>query len=140
MLETDILNTILNDVLNNDINSIKKISLINRYWRKYLSNLSKTDVIEDKLDIINKYINSPNHGMYEAAKKGHMDIVKLMIEKGATLRNAGLRGAAKGGHIDVVKYLIEKGANDLNNGLFYAAKGGHIDIVEFLQNKIKENV
>jgi len=40
--------------------------------------------------------------MTSAAYGGHMDIVKLMIEKGATDFNQAMRLAAEGGHMDIV--------------------------------------
>jgi len=44
----------------------------------------------------------------EACEGGNIEIVKLMIEKGATDWNWGLYGACKGGNIEIVKLMIEK--------------------------------
>ncbi|HYD33507.1 MAG TPA: ankyrin repeat domain-containing protein [Methylophilaceae bacterium] len=53
-----------------------------------------------------------------AADKGHLEIVKLLVEKGAELDYAhpvnkmtALHMAAYSGHDEVVKYLLSKGAN-----------------------------
>jgi ankyrin repeat protein len=46
-----------------------------------------------------------------------MDIVKLLLEKGADVNPQGeysdtpLRSACFGGHIDIIKLLLEKGAD-----------------------------
>jgi len=55
-----------------------------------------------------------------ACEGGHLDIVTLMIEKGAESNinwNSGLYDACKGGHLNIVKLMIEKGANNWNKGL-----------------------
>ena len=51
-----------------------------------------------------------NGGLYWACENGYIDIVKLMIEKGAKDWNGGLWRACYGGHMDIVKLMIEKGA------------------------------
>ncbi len=53
-----------------------------------------------------------NDGLYYACEGGHMDIVELMIERGATNWNDGLHNACCGGHIDIAKLMIEKGATE----------------------------
>jgi ankyrin repeat protein len=54
-----------------------------------------------------------------ACQNGHINIIKLLINKGIdiNIKNndglAGLYSACKNGHIDIVKLLIDKGA-DIN--------------------------
>ena len=43
-----------------------------------------------------------NWGMAEAAFLGYLDIVRLMLFRGANNYNTGLTSAASGGHIDIV--------------------------------------
>jgi hypothetical protein len=77
-------------------------------------------------------------GLFGACKGGHLDIVKLMISKGANDWNYGLRGACRGGHLDIVKLMISKGSEGLlnwNDGLYYACIGGHLDIVKIMISK-----
>jgi ankyrin repeat protein len=82
-----------------------------------------------------------------AAKDGHIDIVKLLIDKGADVNAKSSNGwtalmlASETGYIDIAKLLIDKGA-DVNakssNGwtaLMLASKAGHIDIVKLLIDK-----
>ena len=47
-----------------------------------------------------------------ACEGGNINIVHLMIEKGADYWNWGLRGAYKGGNINIVHLMIEKGADN----------------------------
>ncbi|ETS77277.1 hypothetical protein PFICI_11151 [Pestalotiopsis fici W106-1] len=84
----------------------------------------------------------------EASAKGHLDIVKLMVEKGANVERDNefvaftpLSSAAKFGHLDIVKFLVEKGADPnchdyaFHTPLFLAAEHGHFRIVKFLVEK-----
>jgi Ankyrin repeats (3 copies) len=73
--------------------------------------------------------------MARAAKGGHMEIVKLMMEKGVTYFDTAMAYAAKGGHMEIVKLMIEKGATDFNQAIADAAYGGHIEIVKFMIEK-----
>jgi ankyrin repeat protein len=76
-----------------------------------------------------------------------MDIVKLLLEKGADVNPQGedsdtpLCSACSGGHMDIVKLLLEKGADVnpqgeySNTPLRSACYGGHMDIVKLLLEK-----
>jgi len=79
-----------------------------------------------------------------AAAEGHLDIVRLLIGKGAGIDQCGLRygtalsAAASGGHLDVVRCLLKKGASVHIKGgrygypLHAAAWGGNPDVVRCL--------
>lgn len=76
--------------------------------------------------------------LHFAAEKGHLDIVTLLIDKGANINSRDsnnctpLHIAAKYGRFCVVKYLINKGAGDQEGALHYSALSGHRAIVSFL--------
>ncbi|KAI5849386.1 ankyrin repeat-containing domain protein [Morchella snyderi] len=82
--------------------------------------------------------------LYAIVKGGHVDMAKLLLEKGADVDamsdygQTALHAAAGGGHVDMAKLLLEKGANvhARNSGgrtaVYAAAKGGHVDMVELL--------
>jgi len=72
-----------------------------------------------------------------AALGGNMEIVKLMIEKGATDFNFCMYGAARFGHMDILKLMIEKGTPNYSWALNRASYGGHTEIVEYLKKLIK---
>jgi ankyrin repeat protein len=76
-----------------------------------------------------------NMAMYYAARGGNMEIVKLMIEKGATDFDWGMKNAANGGNMEIVKLMIEKGATDFDWGMYYASEGGHMEIVKLMIEK-----
>ncbi len=81
-----------------------------------------------------------------AARKGHLDAVRVLLRYGA---NPDIRGydwygltalmwAAREGHLDIVKEMVEHGATiDLENqsgqtALYQAAKSGHLDVAKYL--------
>ena len=73
-----------------------------------------------------------------ASEKGHLDIVKYLVEKGANIHadsEYALREASEAGHLPVVKYLLEQGA-DIHAyddySLIYATYAGHVDVVKYL--------
>ncbi|GJQ70821.1 hypothetical protein Trydic_g748 [Trypoxylus dichotomus] len=58
--------------------------------------------------------------IHEACNHGYIEIVKLLVEKGATINDRGgikcdgvtpLHDAAANGHLEIVEYLIDKGAS-----------------------------
>ena len=73
-----------------------------------------------------------------AARNGHIEIVKYLIENGADA-NTALIEAAREGHIEIAKHLIENGA-DINavdvlgrTALELATKRGHTETVKLLE-------
>ena len=82
--------------------------------------------------------------LFEAAKNGHIDTVRLLLEKGAKPNipdeygDSPLKAAAGKGHKEVVQMLLDIGADpNISNRrgvtpLHTASRGGHIDIVQML--------
>ena len=102
----------------------------------YYNALEKASMIHD-MQLIDLFINKNyiRYGLLGAATGGHLDIVKLMLEKGANDYNGAFRGAVQYGHIDVVKLMLEKGANNYKYAISRAAEGGYIDIVKLMLEK-----
>ncbi|PFD27833.1 hypothetical protein CN285_30200 [Bacillus cereus] len=85
--------------------------------------------------------------LHVAAKKGHLEMVEYLINKGididvrgGTFDASALNLAAGAGHLEIVKYLIEAGTElDVSlakrNPLFGAIYGGHKEVAEFLIEK-----
>ena len=79
-----------------------------------------------------------------ALKKGHLDIVRFLVEARADKDQAPHSGetplfiAAQEGHLDMVRFLFEAGSEKdrpKNRGampLLIAAQKGHLDVVRFL--------
>ena len=55
--------------------------------------------------------------MYTASEKGHVDVVRMLLEQGADINKARDIGAtplyiaSQKGHVDVVRMLLEQGAD-----------------------------
>ena len=73
--------------------------------------------------------------MCVATREGHMDLVKVMSDKGATDVNWSLRMAAHSGHLNIVKFMLDLGATHIDEATCTAVTHKHIDIVEFLSEK-----
>ncbi len=111
----------------------KKISTIeNDDWNWGLCGACRGGHMDIVKLMIERGATDWNYGLYGACKGGHMNMVELMIERGATDWNNGLYGACRGGHMNMVELMIERGATDWNDGVYYACKGGHMDIVELM--------
>ena len=136
------------------------------------SELLKNAVKEEEIDlvkyalnngaIVNQYNNAP---LQQAAARGNLDIMKLLIERGADPTNyilqhscnsetvkflikqgadihqnngAALTIAAANGKLNVVQYLIENGINVKTEGkyaLLMAISKKHLDVVKYLLEK-----
>lgn len=86
----------------------------------------------------------PGYNLIQAADRGHLPVVKMLVESGAPLEATTLEGvtplmyAAQQGDLEMVQYLVEKGA-DVNarpyNGispLIGAARSGNYEIARYL--------
>ncbi|WP_175888216.1 ankyrin repeat domain-containing protein [Burkholderia contaminans] len=79
-----------------------------------------------------------NFALMAACTKGHLQVVKYLIDQGANIHardDYALRNASHDGHFGIVKYLVEKGA-DIHANEDWALRGasgnGHLEIVKYL--------
>ncbi len=82
--------------------------------------------------------------LHMASRRGHLDIVKYLVEQGVNINNIGgvgecnsLKESAIGGHLEILKYLIEKGgkldiSTAVRNPIFGAIYNGHLEVVKYL--------
>lgn len=71
----------------------------------------------------------------EACYSGNLDLVQLIISYGANNWNDGLAKACLGCHLEIIKFMLLKGASvnwlNKNISLYYICKNNDVDIVEF---------
>ena len=89
------------------------------------------------------------YALRPAARNGHLEIVKYLVENGADMESQNdptsatggedaVLMAARNGHLAVVQYLVEKGADpDVHTfmkktPLIWAAQFGHLEVVKYL--------
>ena len=95
---------------------------------------------EKYMKILKLMVDNPtnyNKIMETAAYYGHIEIVKLMLEKGAKNYDSAMSYAASSGHIEIVKLMLEKGAKNYDSAIKTAAMYEHTEIVKFLQEHQK---
>jgi ankyrin repeat protein len=79
-----------------------------------------------------------NDGMQYAAEGGHTDIVRLLIENGATDFKSVVIAAAENGHIAIIKLFKEWNViDDMHVVLFSASRYGHTDVVMLCKEYLK---
>jgi hypothetical protein len=95
---------------------------------------------------VNLATNDGGTPLFIAAQKGHLGVVKWLVEEGkANVKFAMSDGytplfiAARKGHLGVVKWLVEEGKANVNlatnegaTPLFIAAQEGHLRLVKYL--------
>lgn len=74
-------------------------------------------------------------GLREACSGGNVEIVSLMIKKGARNLNCGLIIACTNGDIPIINLLIYRGASNLNHCLIIAIRNNHVEAVKVLLAK-----
>jgi ankyrin repeat protein len=70
--------------------------------------------------------------LYYICIGGNIDVVRLMISRGANNWNYGLYGACEGGHLELANLMISYGANNWDWGLEGACIGGHLELARLM--------
>ena len=89
--------------------------------------------------MISKGAGKFNAGLNTAARAGRIKIVRLMFKYGASLNlilNTPLITASENGHLDIVKFLVEKGATSFKTALAWANRGKHTEVADYLRQFI----
>lgn len=100
---------------------------------------SRLYVVNTRIDE-NEKIGGLNNGLLEAASSGHLEVVKFLIEQGASNLNKALKKAAQYWKEDIVYFLLENGETDMNAGLIGAARSGNVNLTNLLLTYGADNV
>jgi hypothetical protein len=114
------------------------VNVVNRYLvpkNPTFKQMCNLGIVEHLLDYCQNNIPDWNDGLNYACQDGQLEIVNLMIVKGANEWNIGLFNACRGGQLEIVKLMIEKGANELNWGLYDACESGNLELINLMIEK-----
>ena len=101
------------------------------------------EIMRRGLGYLHNTVCDINNGLDGACYGGYLELVELMISKGADDWTLGLYRACEGGHLKIVELMISKGVdyrnggafNVWNGGLFSACGGGHLELAELMISK-----
>ncbi|KAJ3317385.1 hypothetical protein HDV06_001675 [Boothiomyces sp. JEL0866] len=118
-------------LLLNDKRTFSKFALVAAAYR------GKLDIVE--LLLLDERFQPTNRALRDAVTMGHLDIVKLLIQKGldpSVDENLNIQRASQNGHFNVVEYLLDDSRVDPsakdNQAIRQAARRGYLDIVQLL--------
>ena len=113
-----------NDMFNKAV--ISNQLSITYYMRQYITNIDNTP------DMYHTVYNV----LQSAAERNYLDMVKLLLDLGATVTFAVLINAIKFNNLDILKILVQN-TNVLNYNLFFdATKNNNIPIIDYILNHI----
>ena len=93
------------------------------------------EIVKYLLEQIVFDVETINRALRITSSKGHTEVAKLLIQKGATDLNGALIEASEYGHLETVKFLIQQGATNFSSAIREAKESGYTEIVDYLQKK-----
>jgi hypothetical protein len=102
---------------------------------------AKQVILDLQLRFDNNQFYNPDGHLITAAKRGEEpEVIKWLIDHGATALNKALYVAASMGKTQVMQVLIEVGADDVNGALKWASQHCRLDAIKFLIDKGATNL
>lgn len=90
------------------------------------------EILKMLLDRSDSHLLNLADVLFNACESGNIEMIRLLISRGANAWKMGLDGACIGGHMDIAKMMIEFGANDWDSGLENACVNDNYDIIELM--------
>jgi len=80
--------------------------------------------------------SAKNEALSISCTKGHLEIVRLLLNRGADAREEeALCNACYEGHLEIVRLLLDRGAEPTTVALAFACSEDHLEIVRLLLNR-----
>ncbi|KAJ0108232.1 hypothetical protein J7T55_000197 [Diaporthe amygdali] len=120
------------------------VASFNRFMRPLQDMMERKELLEGGIDPLTGYCGPKYTPLFVAAEQGHEDVVRLLLENGASADatvnddgNIPLKIASSRGHLSIVRMLIQHNANvnggdAYSNALSEASRMGHDEIVRML--------
>ena len=102
---------------------------------RYIVNVAlEYAVLTDRLDLVHILIDKGGRlSLREAARGGNLEIVKMALKTDKIYINEALYTATEYKHLNIVKFLVEQGATDITIAKNRARYMGHTEIFEYLK-------
>lgn len=115
------------------------IEMYNEVMKPFHSS-TMTDAVRHGIEIVNFLIDKLDGPINErainnAADNGHLDVIKLLVERGVAIPDEAIENAAMSGDLNVVIYLIDQAQfseEALVSAMNLSISGSHHNIVEYL--------
>lgn len=146
----------LENILEKDSSALS-VETVFGTWLHVACDYNRLDIVKKLVELgldVNKASGAMNaSAIEEACSKGHIEIVKYLLEKGAVLDTTTseanpLFSAIYGGHVNIVKILIYKGidisrkylmSGDVNMDAYnFAIERGELEIANLIKEKMIE--
>lgn len=101
-------------------------------WREGLKKACEHGHVEIVKLMIARGATNFNECLFNACISENIEIVNILIDNGATNWDKGLQGACYIGNMNLAKIMLQKGASDLNKGLQSACSKGHFKIINLM--------
>ena len=104
--------------------------------RQKMTNAARGGHLDIVRLMLSRGANNYNEAMTRAALRGHLEIVRLMLDQGADAYNEAMTSAALRGHLEIVRLMLDQGANNYNEAMTYAYLYRHINVVELIRERM----
>jgi len=110
---------------------------------RLIANQQTADINEKEYNLLDQkqkdslFNNMPDIlKLSQAIKINNFDLVKQLVEKGASINQTAVDDAAQNNNLEMIKYLVSKGANTPAWSIASAVHSGNYELVNYLISRI----